>query len=146
RDPLRVVLGFDEAERHRVGRGAGAAELAGERFHQRNDAAAGGGDDSETGFADARGVTDDADDAAVLRAVEVRRGRVTAMDGPIKAGVDLAAPVLGFALDEGLANGRSGVVDQNIESAKVCRDLVDHAFDRAEVSDIGAVSFGVAAL
>ena len=140
------MLGFDQSERHRVRRGAGTAELAGERFHQRNDAAAGSGNDREAGFADTRGVADDADDAAVLRAVEVRRGRMTTVDRAIKASVDLAAPILGRALDEGLANSSSGIVDQDVEAAKVCCDLVDHAFDGAEIGDVGAVSFGVAAL
>ncbi len=67
------------------------------------------------------------------------------MDRAVKADVDLAAPVLGLGVGETLANGRSGIVDQDIEAAEIFRDLVDHGFDRGEIGDVAAVSLGLAA-
>ena len=145
-DPLLVVRRLDQAERHRVGGGAGAAEFARQRFHQRDDAGAGGGDDGEAGFADARGIADHADDAAVLAGVEMWCRGVAAMDRAVETGIDLAMPIVRFCFHETLADGEPGIVDQDIQAAEIPDDGFDHRLHGGKVGDVGFVGFGLAAL
>ena len=99
----------------------------------------------EPGFADARGIADHADDAAVLAGFEMRRGGVAAVDRAIEAGVDLAMPVVRRCFDEALALGEPGIVDQDIEAAEIFDDVIDHRLHGGEVGDVGLVGFGLAA-
>ena len=139
--------GFDEAERHGVGSGAGTAQFARQGFHQPDDAGASRGDDGEPRFADTRGIADHADDAAVLAGLEMRRRGMAAVDRAIEAGVDLAVPVVGRCLNEALALGETGIVDRDMFSPpKSVTTVADHRLHGGEIGDVGFVGFGLAAL
>jgi hypothetical protein len=146
RDEGGVVRGLDQAERNRIRGGAGAAEFARERLHQRDDAGARGGDDGKAGFADPGGIADHADDAPVPAGLQVRRGGMATMDRAVEAGVDLAAPAFRRCVDETLAHHEARVVDEDIEAAEIADDRTDHRLHGGKIGDVGLIGSCLSAL
>ena len=63
----------------------------------------------------------------------------------VKASVDLLFPVLGRALAETLAQYQAGVVDEDVQSAKIVLDVRDHLPDDVRIRDVGLVGLRLAA-
>ena len=133
------VGGFDEAERHEVGRYAVAPKFLGQRFGQGDRATPRGGRDRQAGFAHARGVAGQVDDAATALAHHVRRHRVTAVNDAIEPDVDLRLPLGRCRVEETLALYQPGVVDQDVDAPEVFDDGIDHAVDRVAIGNVGLV-------
>src|SRR5258706_3272634 len=70
---------------------------------------------------------------------------MTAVDGAIKAGIDLLVPVRRCRVVEPLAQHEAGIVDQNVQAPEVSLDARHHASDRFEIRDIRPVGLGLAA-
>ena len=75
---------------------------------------------------------------------KMRRGGVAAMDGAVQTGVDLAVPVVGLGFQEALAYREPGIVDQDVEAAKILDDVVHHGFHGGEIGHVGLVGLGLA--
>jgi hypothetical protein len=74
----------------------------------------------------------------------MRSRRVTAVDRAIKAGIDLLVPVFRRGVVESFAQHEAGIVDQDVQAAKISGDTRHHASDSFEVCDICPVGFGLA--
>ena len=108
----------------------------------RRHARARGGHDGKPRLSDPRGVSDNAHDPAVAGRAEMGSGRVAAMNRAVKAGIDLAAPIFGSRVEEALAQGQPGIVDQDVQSAEVLDDGVHHLLDGSKIGNIGPIAFG----
>ena len=67
--------------------------------------------------------------------------RVAAMNGAVKAGIDLAAPIFWGRVEEALAQRQPGIVDQDVQSAEVLDDGVHHHLNVGKIGNISPVAF-----
>ena len=143
-DPCLVVRGLDQSERDRIGRHARTAPFARERLHQRDGAGARRGGKRQPGFADARGVSHDRDDAPAARSFQQGARAVATIERAVQAGIDLLAPVLRAAFAEALPEHQAGIVDKDVEPAEVALDVRDELLDYASIRDVGLIGFRLA--
>ena len=144
--PVLVVIGLDQPERDRVGGGAGAAELARERLHQRDHAGARRRHDREPRLADARGIADETDDAAVLR-VSPDAARRRGSNGSRRRGTRRS----GCASPSGVVSTKRwrfaspALLIRILSAPKSFTTCADHRGHGGEIRDIGLVGLGLAA-
>src|SRR4029078_5228002 len=84
-------------------------------------------------------MSDASTNSAVRRRVEVRCDSIATMDGTVEAGVNLAMPVVRLRLDEALAQRDAGIVNEDIESAEILDDPVDHRLHSGKIGHVGPV-------
>ena len=63
----------------------------------------------------------------------------------VEAGVDLAMPVLGLGFHEALPDRQTGIVDQDIDAAKILDDGIGHGLDAGKIRHVRLVGFRLAA-
>ena len=145
-DPVLVVRGLDQPERNRIGGRAGAAEFARQRLHQRHDAGARGRDDRKPGFADARGIADHADDAAVARpsrdAARQRGSNGSRRRGRRRSGFCQSS---GVVSTKRWRSARPALLTRMLSPPKSFTTCLDHRLDRGEIRDVGLIGLRLAA-
>src|ERR1700738_3427909 len=76
----------------------------------------------------------------------MRRSRVAAMNRTKETAIDLPVPVLPGRLHKTLAQRQTGIVDQDVDAAKIADDRIHHRFDRGKIRNVGAEGLCVAAM